>query len=191
MVALLAVVALLLVVVGGLVPLQPWIVDWRTAESPVRQVLSVTGEMSAWVWFNVVVLLAAAGAYAVTGALQRSAGRPPWPWLVLAALLAALSFDDLVAVHERLWSLGELMGGGGDVVPAAWVLPALLVAGVLVWAVWQVARRVERRSRLLLVVGTAVFLGSAFLLEDLTFRLLEPDGGGAAAALVSYTEELL
>jgi hypothetical protein len=186
-------VALLLVLVGAVVPNQPWMPELSEPDSQVRLMFDVTSEMNVWAWFNVLVLAAAAGGHALVGELNRRAGAAGWPWFAVAAFLAALSLDDLAAIHERLDPLGRSLGAGDGLLTAAWVLPGLLVAAALVWAACLLATRLAGTSRLLLVVGFGVFLGAAFGLEALGFAVLDVVGGdgGPLYASLAYLEELL
>lgn len=186
-------VALLLVLVGGIVPNQPWFPGLSEPDSQVRLMFDVTSEMNVWAWFNVVVLAAAGGAHALVGVLHRSRAQPAWPWFLVAACLVALSLDDLAALHERLEPVGRRLGAGDGLLAAAWVLPGLLVAAAFVWAARILVTRLAGGSRVLLIVGLVSFLGAAFGLEALGFAVLDLVGGGGGPVYVgiAHLEELL
>jgi hypothetical protein len=127
--------------------------------------LDLTREQSVGTWAAVgllaVAALLAAAIAAVSGMPRTRRG-----WVVVAALLAVLSLDEVAALHE--WA-GEVVAAAVDRLPPAlaygWMLPA---AGILVLlGLWQrrflagLPRPLARR----LLLAAFVFVGGALGLE--------------------------
>ena len=58
------------------------------------------GEQTLWTWVTSILFAASALAAAAFMALQRPGRR--WPWAAVAALMLALSADEIMTIHERL-----------------------------------------------------------------------------------------
>lgn len=128
--------------------------------------------------------------FALTGVLARRGGGPGAAWFGSAVLLAALSLDDLAALHERLEGLGRVAGGGS--LAFAWVVPGALVGLGVLLAMTVLARRVHGTARVRLVVGVVVLLGAALGLEAVSGVVLEAgEGTTRTYVVVVHLEELL
>lgn len=189
--AVLPALAAALVAVSLVLPRVPWWPALRDPALPWVVLLDVRDEGSVHTWFNVVLLGVGALVATACGLARRSAGEVAWPWLVVGAVLGALSIDDSLALHERLEPLGEEMGGGSGALHFAWVLPGALLGAGLLGAVALAVRRLPRRSRVPVVVGLVLLLVAALGLEVVGAAVLDGAGDGPAYILVSHLEELL
>lgn len=184
--------AVLVVLLHVAVPRAPWAPQWGEPESGMNIYFDVAREQNLPTWFNVSLLLLAAVMAALAGALARAANnRAAVPWLGLALVCAALSLDDLTSLHERLHSVGVRIGGGSGLTYAAWLVPGLAFAAVVVLAIAMLFRRVRRRAQLLLVLGLGCLLIGAFGLESLGNAVLQAEGFGRSYAYFLLAEEFL
>jgi len=174
------------------VPRVPWAPQWREPDSTVRIYFDVAREQNLPTWFNVSVLLLAAAAAGLAAALAKAAHNPAaLPWVGLAIICAGLSLDDMTSLHERLHPLGARIGGGSGLTYAAWLVPGLAFAALVVVAVALLVRRVRRRARLLLLLGLGCMLIGAFGLESLGNAVLQAQGYGRSYAYFLVAEESL
>ncbi len=174
------------------VPRAPWAPQWREPESRVRIYFDVAREQNLPTWFNVSLLLLAAVMAALAAVLARAAhDRAALPWVGLALVCAALSLDDMTSLHERLHSFGVSIGGGSGLTYAAWLVPGLMFAALVVLAIAVLFRLVRRRARLLLVAGVACLLVGAFGVESVGNAVLQAQGHGRTYAYFLIVEEFL
>ena len=169
----------------------PWAPQFAAPDSQVRLFFDLASEANLWAWFNVAVLAAGGVMHLVAGLMARANGAgPTWPWLVSGMLLAGLSIDDLTSLHERLQPLGVHLGGGSGLTYAAWLIPGLFFAAVVIGAVATLAVRVPTRPRRLLPLGLALLIGGAFLLESAGNAVLEAVGPSTRYAVFLIAEEM-
>ncbi|MBA3525033.1 MAG: hypothetical protein H0T85_10905 [Geodermatophilaceae bacterium] len=170
----------------------PWAPQWGEPESTAKQYFDVSREQNLPTWVNVVVLVLAAVASTLAAALARVAGsRAALPWAGFAVVVAGLSLDDMTSLHERLDGFGRRIGGGSGLTYAAWLVPGLAFAAVVVIAVVLLVRRVDRTTRRLLLSGLFLLLVGAFALESLGNAVLEQRGFSREYALLVLAEETL
>lgn len=185
-------VAGVLVLLHIAVPRTPWAPQWRDPESDVNIYFDLGREQNLPTWVNVSILLLAAVAAGLAAFLARAANdRAAWPWAGFALVCAALSLDDLSSLHERLHALGVRIGGGSGLTYAAWLVPGLAGAAVVVVAMALLYWRVGRRARVLLVAGVGFLLIGAFGLEALGNAVLEAQGHTRSYAYYLVLEEFL
>lgn len=180
-----------LVVASLVLPRAPWWPALRDPELAWVVLLDVRAEGSVHTWWNVVLLGASAVLAAAAALVRRAAGRGSLPWWLVAAVLGALSLDDMLALHERLEPLGEQLGGGGGALRFAWVVPGAAAGLVVVVAVVVAARSLPRAAATPLAGGLVLLLVAALGLEVVGGAVLDTVGDGAAYILVSHLEELL
>lgn len=101
-----------------------------------------------------------------------------------------VSIDDLTSLHERLQPLGMRLGGGSGLTYAAWLVPGLVFAAIVIGAMATLAVRVSTRPRRLLLLGLALFIGGAFLLESVGNAVLEEVGPSTRYAVFLIAEEM-
>jgi hypothetical protein len=125
----------------------PWLPDGLAADI-VRDALILDREMTVAVWWAAgLLLLAAALMYELAGRPDATARVP---WVILAGLTLALSFDEVASVHERVGR-----DGWGPLIPVA-VVGALAVA----YALATLARQASSRLAGLLALGYALLASS-------------------------------
>lgn len=187
-----AVVAALLVVLDAAVTRVPWAPQWREPESMVRVYFDVAREQNLPTWVNVCLLTLAAAVAGIAAALARAVRDPSAiPWAVFAVVCAGLSLDDMTSLHERLGPLGRQLGGGTGLTYAAWLVPGLLFAALVLVAVVVLVLRTSRTTRLLVLTGLGALLGGAFGLEAVGNAVLEQRGYSRAYAWFLTAEEFL
>lgn len=190
--AWLAGAGLLLAFVAFLLPNLSFVPILSGDDSQVRIFFDVNTEANGWTWFNVGLLFLAGLGQLGAGALARVQGQPvAWAWWVSGAVWLGLWMDDLTRLHERLDPLGRELGGGSGLTTAAWLVPGLVAAAVVVTALVLLARRLSSTPRWLLVGGLVVFLGTAFGLESIGNDVLANQGLGHLYAAFLYSEEVL
>lgn len=182
--------AAVLIGMHGLVHNLPWAPELAAPDSQVRLFFDLASESNIWTWFNVVVLAMAAVMHLGAGLIARaSRATPTWPWLVSGILIAGLSIDDLTSLHERLQALGVRLSGGTGLTYAAWLVPGLFFAAILVGAMAILAAKLSTTPRRYLLLGLAMFPGGAFLLESLGNAVLESVGPSTRYAVFLIAEE--
>jgi hypothetical protein len=161
-------------------PGQPWVV-----------LLDVRDEGSVHTWFNVALLTAAAASACLAAVVHRVAGSASWPWWAVAVVLAGLSADDMLSLHERLEGVGQRLGGGAGALHFAWVVPGAVLGAAVALVVVVAVRRLPGCSRTPLLTGVSLLLVAALALEAVGGAVLSEIGDGAAYILVSHLEEVL
>lgn len=180
-----------LVGLHGLIHNLPFAPSLAEHDNPIRLYFDLVSEANFWVWFNVAVLLSAGVMQLIAGLLARARGIGLLlPWLVSAVLITGLSIDDLTFLHERLHPLGVRLGGGSGLTYAAWLIPGLFFAAIVVAAIVFLATKISREPRFLLLLGLGLFLGGAFGLEAVGNAVFEAQGVGTAYAVLIMVEEL-
>lgn len=164
----------------------------RAADVGTIAALDVGDEVSLPTWFETLLFLLAALVLLLGAHRARSDGTPARGWTLLAVVMAGLSIDEAVSVHERLGSaLRDLLHTSGALY-YVWVVPAMVLVGVvaLLQLRWWLA--FPARTRLLLALAAVVFVGGAAGLEVVAGLSDETEG---TATLLSVTltavEELL
>lgn len=171
----------------GLPNIAPGVEFMSAPGSPVRLFFGVSEEMNLWTFFSVMLLLVTAGSHVLVGVL--AGGRLRSGFLVTAAVLAAMGFDDFTALHERLNGVGALFGGDGSA-RYVWMLPALPIAAGMIFAFWRLVTHIRGRARRDLLFGIAVFFFAALVLEGVGGLLDRPGTDGMPLQLVTHIEEI-
>lgn len=183
-------VAVLLAGASLVLPRVPAWVALRDPSLPWVVLLDVRDEGSVHTWFNVALLVGSAGAACLAAIVHRTSDAASWPWWVVAAVLAALSVDDMLSLHERLEVLGDRWGGEGAP-HFAWVVPGAGLGAVVAAVLLTAARRLPRGSRRALVGGLGLLLFAALALETAGGAVIAVVGDGAIYILLSHLEETL
>jgi hypothetical protein len=169
----------------------PW-ESWAPNRPHMAYLFDLSTEANIATWFDVAVLLTAGLAHALAGWLALRSGHPSARyWFVTAVLCVLLSVDDGAVLHEQLDGLGRSMGGGSGLTYAAWVVPGVVLGGLVVTAIVVLAVRVATPPRWLLLGGIATFFTGALLFESLGNAALEEHGYSREYAYLMVTEELL
>ena len=134
-------------------------------------------------WFSVALWLLLVAAAVLAAALD--AERRPG-LLGLAAVAALMSLDEAAALHERLNGVGDALSFAPRF---AWVLPGSLLAAGLVLGLARTVLQLPPLARRGLVLGGAVFVLGAIVVETLSGLVLDRAGDGVVYALVTTVEE--
>jgi hypothetical protein len=161
-------------------------VDFLAAPgSPVRMFFGVSEEMNLPTFFSVMIMAAASACQVLAGRLI--GGTVGKAFYVTAVVLLAMAFDDFVALHERLDSLGEAILPG--VTGYLWVVPGALLGLLVVLAFWWLGKNLRGRVRRDLGLGLALFLFAALGLETVNGMLDHPGTDGPPLQIVTHLEE--
>jgi hypothetical protein len=120
-------------------------------------------------WYSSVAILMAAGLLAVI-AFGRQAQRASYRhhWTALCITFLFLSADEIAMVHELpIESLRETFGATG-VWHYTWVIPGMVVVGVVGLAYLRFLLALPARTRNLFVLAAAVYVGGAIGVEMLS-----------------------
>lgn len=135
--------------------------------------LDADHDQSAFAWASVSATAAAALAAALLAAV-----RARWRFVVLAALLAFLSLDDLIQIHERIGELDDALG-----LPHAlqfrrlvWVIVFLPLLAAVAVLLWRTAAEAPPRTGSV-VRGGVIVLAAAVALEAATPVLFQFNWG--------------
>lgn len=146
----------------------------------------VNSERNVPTTWSVALLLGAAVVAAVVAARRRRPADGVW-WAV-AAVAAYLALDEWFELHERLGDVGEAIGG--SVLHFAWVIPAVVVAGVVGVVLLRLFADQPAIVRRRLVVAGLVYLFGALGLETVSGLVLREQGAAALYLVVTAAEEL-
>ena len=123
--------------------------------------LYADNEANVWAWYGSVLLAALAAAFVLHAYLQRNAGAPYGPYLILAGLAAFMSVDEAAILHEKLSNIVTSFPTWG------WLaigIPLVIVVGA--GALW-LTRTMEQFFRRRLIVAGALFLLGAVFVEGI------------------------
>lgn len=138
-------------------------------------------------WFQGTLLLANGAALALIAALASRTGRPfARHWAVLAAVFLFLSADEVAAFHEDIAvNLRERLHAGG-IFENIWVLPAMVLVGLLAFAYRRFFRALPRHTLRGLILAAALFLGGAVVLETIGGDIADKKGENNVAYVIEY-----
>lgn len=171
----------------GLPNIAPDVEFMSAPGSPVRLFFGVSEEMNLWTFFSVMLLVVTGCSHVLVGLL--TGGRLRSAFLLTAAVLVALAFDDFTALHERLSGVGALVGGS-EAATYTWMLPALPIAVAMIVAFWRLVTHVRGRARRDLLLGILVFFFAALVLEGVSGALDRPGTDGMPLQVVTHIEEV-
>jgi hypothetical protein len=145
-------------------------------------------------WYSSMLLLsvavAAAMAYAVTSPAD-TARTPRWltkGWLVIAAVFALLSFDEIGSLHERVGMAVSLGGPGGWSWVKLLALPIAAIGAYMLAFAWTFVRPVPQAFRLF-VAGVVLFLANP-IVEQIEMSLIH-GAGAEPATWTRFTHDAL
>jgi len=144
-------------------------------------------------WWSASLLFGAALLHVQAGALARRSGiKGASAWWILAVLFAALSLDELTALHERLDEWGLALTDSGFAFP--WLVLGTPIAIGIIAIALVAGRHLPRRSKVLSLAGLGLVLLSAVGLEAIGGLLLgdqkgEFQGENTLYTLVMHLEE--
>lgn len=114
-------------------------------------------------WASTMLLATAAVGCWIAG---RVAPRPTrLGWRVAGAALGLMSLDEVAMLHERMGTIVSNHLSTGGPLFFAWVIPGSVVAVSMLIALVLFARRLDRRTAVMLVTGAAIFFFGAVGVE--------------------------
>ncbi|HYF40627.1 MAG TPA: hypothetical protein VD930_13115 [Gemmatimonadales bacterium] len=171
--------ALLSFVVGGIVGISliASFLSFMPVADPlldhIRQTLVrlswVDGEANIPSWFSGSLLLTAALLLGTVAAVeQRMGGNRVDHWFVLCLIFLFLSLDEIAQLHElSIVPIRQWIGASGFLY-YAWILPAGVLVGVFVLSYLRFLARLPERTRGLLLVAGAVYVGGSLGVESIS-----------------------
>jgi hypothetical protein len=154
--------------------------------------LDATDERSAATWISSLIFLLCALLAAISARLEttRSSARR---WWLLAVVLVAAAADDMLQIHETLGEeLGRQLVDTGGFLTYAWVVPGAALTLALIAGLWPLFSGMARPARRPALLGVALFLGAALLLElpESRFGGLEGSGALTGEHALSIAQEI-
>jgi hypothetical protein len=130
-------------------------------------------------WWTGALLLAASAAAALAGHLAATASarsREVMAWRILAVLLALLSLDEIVALHERgsRWT-AAVVDPDSALTQLGWLLPAAVVLVLSMGVLIPTFLALPRRPRNVVAAGLATSVGGAMGLELVDVVLIDAE----------------
>lgn len=161
-----------------------------TERGEIRVYFDVFSEGNLPTWWSVALLVLAAVAHALAGALAVAARvRGAWAWFVSALMLGALSLDDHTSLHERLERVGQAWVTF-ERFPGYWLVPGIAAGIVVALALGLLASRLSGAARWCMILGLVLLLGSAMGMEMVQGILVAKGESGPVYVLVLHAEEL-
>lgn len=143
-------------------------------------------------WYASALLLAAGG---IAVAIHLRLPRPhpdAWRWLLAGVLLAAMSADETVSLHEMVGSVLKERVATSGLFYFSWVLVAIPLLVVATATFLPLLRRLPLRTRTGLITAAALYFGGAVGTEMIGGLIAERIGFQTAAFFaVSTVEETL
>ncbi|MEO3385568.1 hypothetical protein [Mesorhizobium sp. CAU 1741] len=165
---------------------------WTPVPHEVRLVFDVASEANVWTWANVSVLSLAAYAYLYAAYVRWTSFIPgAIAWLLLGAVLLALSLDDLAGFHEKLGALGTAFGGGSGLTHFAWIIPGSVIALAVLGLCGVALLRIAGRPRRLLAIAAISFFAGAIGLEAVGGSIYAAQGYNTLYVTTYHVEELM
>ena len=128
----------------------------------------VDGEANIPAWFSSSLLLVAALLLGIIAAAERDMRSRAIHWLVLGLIFLFLSLDETAQLHElSIVPIRDRIGASGFLY-YAWILPAGVCVGVFVLAYLRFLLQLPARTRRLLLLAGAVYVGGALGVESLS-----------------------
>ena len=166
----LAVASAIMLVVGVAAQVLVTLADlpafFRALAGQFSRIFYAGAEFTVWAWYTAMLMAALGVALAVIAAMRHRAGADGRPYAVLAAVAIVLSIDETAQFHESLSVLPRVLGAG-QLPTYDWLFVGIPIAMIVGAALLVVARRIDARLRRGLIIGGAVFLFGAIVLEGL------------------------
>ncbi|MEO1235450.1 MAG: hypothetical protein AAFX76_01540 [Planctomycetota bacterium] len=153
------------------------------------QKLDFDAEASIPAWYSSSLLLIAGALAVLVYARRRTSGTSAWRWLLLGVLLAAMSLDETVSVHEAVGRALDARLDTTGMLHFAWLIVAwpLLVVAVFVFGPWL--WRMERPTGVRLWVAAVLYFGGAVGMEMVGGLAAEHGGQDSLSFFLAYTVE--
>jgi len=128
----------------------------------VADMLYADNEANVWAWYSSVLLATLAAGFVLHAFVERNAGAPFSPYLVLAALAAFMSVDEAAILHEKLSNLVTSFPTWG------WLAIGVPFAGLVGAGALWLTRTMEQYFRRRLIVAGGLFLLGAVVTEGIS-----------------------
>ncbi len=157
----------------------------------IVNLLDVETEVNLWTWANVLVLSYAALAHMACAGVRYFGGeRYGQYWLVSAIIIAALSFDDFVQIHERTEFIGEIVVGEKGLSSHAWIIPGIVIGAICVAALTPLMTTADQVPGRLMISATAFFFIGAIGLDALGGYTASRWGNDYIYDIIVHIEEM-
>ena len=161
------------------------VVDWLAFDLDVK-LLDADSDICIYAWVATVSIFLAAIGFFVIDRIVPPAGLRRY----LAVVLAFLSLDEMVGIHEHIGKVAEWAGFSEDAGRAIWPLVYLPLIGGAAFLLWRFAEREQAPGRRY-IQGGLLFLGAAVLLEMGSTKLADGQHGRWAYELEVIVEQNL
>ncbi len=161
----------------------------------LRSLTYPNAEGNLWSWYSALMIAVLGISFAVLGITLERTGSKGRVYFVLAGVSLLLSLDETAQIHENFIRVSRALGISSSLT-YDWLLIGIPVAIAAGFALVWITRRIDRKLRRWLIVGGAVYLFGAAVLEGLTgvlsnTRDLSSDvGANVAYQIVMTIEEL-
>lgn len=168
-------------------------------QGELLRILSIGAESNLATWFTLLILFSTALVAVLIGLAKRDAGAPRWGWwLGVAGVLLLASLDEQAQLHE-MWvePVRALFSITTGPFLLAWVIPALIVAGLIAAVFLPWALRLPPRTRLWAMAAVALWIAGAAgmeMVDSATFewrQAMEPVRSHWVSAIMYTTEEAM
>jgi len=173
---LLAVIAVLSVA-SLLAQVAMYPLDYESGGGLIR-LFNANGEANIPAYYSALALLACGVVFGAIGATEREASRAAARrWTGLAVVAALASLDEAAGIHETVGELIDRAFSPGGYFYFVWVIPAAVVVLAMALAYRPFVAHLEPSLRRALVLGAALWAGSALFLELVEGRLISSGYG--------------
>lgn len=158
----------------------------------VGRFFMLMNENSVTTWFTVILIALNAFLLTVnaTAARQLRTGSA-LPWLFLAAIIAYLSMDEMLELHERIGVAVAHSLKFSDKMAFPWVVTGLAFTTVVGLSFIGFLRRLPRRTARLFILAGGVYVGGALGLEVIELLTVSKFGMGAIFYIEVMFEECM
>lgn len=127
----------------------------------------VDGEGNVPTFYSILLILPAAALAGVIGRHAAARGdRDSIYWRALSGILLFMACDEAAVIHELAGlPIRKLFGELGSVFRFLWVIPGLILIGLVVVAFWGFVFRLPFRTRVAFIVAAGIYLGGAVGME--------------------------
>ncbi len=130
------------------------------------------------------ILLAISAWFCGVSDKYKGLAKKEWlPWMLLSILLFFISLDEFTQIHEQLTDPTRELFGVGGFLYFAWIIPYAVTLLLLAFYFVPFILKLSRKTKLLIFIGTCIFVFGAIGLEMVGAVLYE----AGASNHISYT----
>lgn len=158
----------------------------------VGRFFMLQNENSITTWFTVVLIALNALLLSLnaTAARQLRTGSA-LPWLILAVVIAYLSMDEMLELHERVGVAVAHSLNFSDKITFPWVVTGLTFTVVVALSFLGFLRRLPRRTAKLFILAGGIYVGGALGVEVIESLTVSKFGMGALFHIEVMVEECM